>query len=296
MPGDGHAIDAFGVGEHVLPGHRRREVPGETAAHRPIRLKLGQPHLLRPPRRQPLRAPGVVDHVVRPGDLLRRQCVLVLVARDPGGDAKGRLFDHIGHHRRRCAGRRARAARVIAAAEQQRSPHQRPACTHRPTQAPNHAEESLLRELFFRSLPHSAVPARTAGASLSSLAMPQTLDGQLVVAISSRALFDFEEENRLFESHDDRAYMALQLGRLEQPAPPGVAFSLVRKLLAFNLSGQPPRGGSGHPVAQRSGLGHAGLSLGPALRVAGAARRVHARRGPVALSEATGGQSLPVGQ
>jgi 5'-nucleotidase len=64
--------------------------------------------------------------------------------------------------------------------------------------------------------------------------MPVTLDGQLVVAISSRALFDFEEENRLFETGDDRAYMKLQLDRLEQPALPGVAFSLVRKLLAFN--------------------------------------------------------------
>ena len=64
--------------------------------------------------------------------------------------------------------------------------------------------------------------------------MPSTLDGQLVVAISSRALFDFEEENRLFESSDDRAYMQLQLQRLEQPARPGVAFSLVHKLLAFN--------------------------------------------------------------
>ncbi|MDH5338623.1 MAG: 5'-nucleotidase [Rubrivivax sp.] len=64
--------------------------------------------------------------------------------------------------------------------------------------------------------------------------MPASLDGQLVVAISSRALFDFEEENRLFESHDDRAYMQLQLQRLDQPAHPGVAFSLVNKLLAFN--------------------------------------------------------------
>jgi 5'-nucleotidase len=64
--------------------------------------------------------------------------------------------------------------------------------------------------------------------------MPATLEGQLVVAISSRALFDFEEENRLFEAGDDQAYMQLQLRRLDQPAPPGVAFSLVRKLLAFN--------------------------------------------------------------
>ena len=64
--------------------------------------------------------------------------------------------------------------------------------------------------------------------------MPASLEGQLVVAISSRALFDFEEENQLFEQGDDRAYMKLQLDRLEVPARPGVAFSLVRKLLAFN--------------------------------------------------------------
>ncbi|MFP8834667.1 5'-nucleotidase [Hydrogenophaga sp. XSHU_21] len=64
--------------------------------------------------------------------------------------------------------------------------------------------------------------------------MPVTLDGKLVVAISSRALFDFEEENRLFETGDDKAYMQLQLQRLDQPAAPGVAFSLVHKLLAFN--------------------------------------------------------------
>jgi 5'-nucleotidase len=67
--------------------------------------------------------------------------------------------------------------------------------------------------------------------------MPVSLEGQLVVAISSRALFDFEEENRLFESADDRAYMHLQLQRIDQPARAGVAFSLVRKLLAFNAGG-----------------------------------------------------------
>jgi 5'-nucleotidase len=66
--------------------------------------------------------------------------------------------------------------------------------------------------------------------------MGVSLDGKLVVAISSRALFDFEEENQIFEQGDDRAYMQLQLQRLDQPAKPGVAFSLVRKLLAFNDS------------------------------------------------------------
>ncbi len=71
-------------------------------------------------------------------------------------------------------------------------------------------------------------------------AMPISLDGQLVVAISSRALFDFEEENQVFEASDDHAYMRLQLERVDQPAKPGVAFSLVNKLLAFN-AGDAPR-------------------------------------------------------
>lgn len=70
-------------------------------------------------------------------------------------------------------------------------------------------------------------------------AMPVSLEGQLVVAISSRALFDFEEENRVFEANDDRAYMQLQLERLERTAKPGVAFSLVNKLLAFNAPAAP---------------------------------------------------------
>jgi 5'-nucleotidase len=70
----------------------------------------------------------------------------------------------------------------------------------------------------------------------SICAMPVSLHGQLVVAISSRALFDFEEENRVFEGADDQAYMQLQLQRLDIPARPGVAFSLVNKLLAFNTA------------------------------------------------------------
>ncbi|MFJ2992525.1 5'-nucleotidase [Pandoraea sp. NPDC087047] len=68
--------------------------------------------------------------------------------------------------------------------------------------------------------------------------MPITLENKLVVAISSRALFDFEEENRVFDagvaSGDDQSYMQYQLDRLDKPAPAGVAFPLVQKLLAFN--------------------------------------------------------------
>lgn len=60
------------------------------------------------------------------------------------------------------------------------------------------------------------------------------LTDKLVVAISSRALFDFEAENKIFEDGDDREYMRLQRDLLDEPAKPGVAYSLIKKLLVFN--------------------------------------------------------------
>lgn len=64
--------------------------------------------------------------------------------------------------------------------------------------------------------------------------MSVSLSDKLVVAISSRALFDFEDENRVYETGDLRSYEALQRERLNVPARPGVAFALIRKLLALN--------------------------------------------------------------
>jgi 5'-nucleotidase len=64
--------------------------------------------------------------------------------------------------------------------------------------------------------------------------MPANLDDKLVVALSSRALFDFEEENAVFKESDPAPYQKLQLERLDRPAAEGVAFKLVKKLLAFN--------------------------------------------------------------
>src|SRR3990167_5249125 len=81
--------------------------------------------------------------------------------------------------------------------------------------------------------PATSTPASTASAGLGTSGVPPP-DGHLVVALSSRALFDFEAENRVFESTDDHAYMQLQLQQLDEPARPGVAFALARKLLAFN--------------------------------------------------------------
>ena len=91
----------------------------------------------------------------------------------------------------------------------------------------------------------------TAARRGNNFIMVANLDGQLVVAISSRALFDFEEENRVFEAghsaeavagiKQDAAYMTMQLDRLDVPAKPGVAFSLVKKLLAFNQAPEIPQ-------------------------------------------------------
>ena len=67
--------------------------------------------------------------------------------------------------------------------------------------------------------------------------MALSLVDKLVVAISSRALFDFEEENRVYEEGDLQTYEALQRDRLTVPAKPGVAFPLIRKLLALNTGG-----------------------------------------------------------
>src|SRR6218665_1397015 len=83
----------------------------------------------------------------------------------------------------------------------------------------------------------AAADHRTEPVRECEVTMAVTLTDKLVVAISSRALFDFEAENRVFERGNDRAYVALQRQRIDEPAAPGVAFSLVRKLLAFNSAG-----------------------------------------------------------
>ena len=65
--------------------------------------------------------------------------------------------------------------------------------------------------------------------------MPVSFDGKLVVAISSRALFDLEESNRVFEQDGIEAYYQYQLEHEDEVLAPGIAFALVRKLLALNV-------------------------------------------------------------
>jgi len=64
--------------------------------------------------------------------------------------------------------------------------------------------------------------------------MPATFDGKLVVAISSRALFDLEESNRVFVDQGVEAYYRYQREHEDQVLEPGIAFSLVKKLLSLN--------------------------------------------------------------
>lgn len=61
----------------------------------------------------------------------------------------------------------------------------------------------------------------------------------LTVAISSRALFDLEDSHTLFEAQGIDAYAAHQRSREDDVLEPGIAFPLVRKLLALN-DGAPP--------------------------------------------------------
>jgi 5'-nucleotidase len=56
----------------------------------------------------------------------------------------------------------------------------------------------------------------------------------LVVAISSRALFDLEDSHALFEREGLEAYAAFQRAHEDELLQPGIAFPLVRKLLALN--------------------------------------------------------------
>lgn len=58
----------------------------------------------------------------------------------------------------------------------------------------------------------------------------------LVVAITARALFDLEDSHGLFEAEGVEAYSDHQREREDDVLEPGIAFPLVRKLLALNAS------------------------------------------------------------
>lgn len=59
---------------------------------------------------------------------------------------------------------------------------------------------------------------------------------KLVIAISSRALFNRDESHGIYEQDGVDAYTRHQINHEDEPLEPGVAFPLVKKLLALNQS------------------------------------------------------------
>jgi 5'-nucleotidase len=64
--------------------------------------------------------------------------------------------------------------------------------------------------------------------------MPVTLSNKLVVAISSRALFNLDESHKVFEDQGLEAYRQYQIEREETILPKGDAYNFVEKLLHIN--------------------------------------------------------------
>jgi 5'-nucleotidase len=67
-------------------------------------------------------------------------------------------------------------------------------------------------------------------------------EDSLVIGISSRALFDLDEEDRVFRDEGTEAFIAYQQVHEDEIIKPGVAFPLVKELLGLNERlGTPPK-------------------------------------------------------
>ncbi|AYQ26912.1 MULTISPECIES: 5'-nucleotidase [unclassified Polaromonas] len=64
--------------------------------------------------------------------------------------------------------------------------------------------------------------------------MPYPIEKKLVIAVSSRAVFDMDEANSVFEEQGVEAYRRFQLLHLNTPFNRGVAFPFIRRLLRLN--------------------------------------------------------------
>lgn len=69
--------------------------------------------------------------------------------------------------------------------------------------------------------------------------MPDLSVPTLTVAITTRALFDLEDSHAVFEAQGIDAYAEHQRAHEDDVLEPGIAFPLVRKLLALNIDAPP---------------------------------------------------------
>ncbi|MEN9354549.1 MAG: hypothetical protein RL318_1874 [Fibrobacterota bacterium] len=60
------------------------------------------------------------------------------------------------------------------------------------------------------------------------------IEEKLVIAVSSSALFDLSEPDRVFRTQGEDAYRAYQRTHEHEPLPAGVAFPFVKRLLSLN--------------------------------------------------------------
>lgn len=71
--------------------------------------------------------------------------------------------------------------------------------------------------------------------------MAYSLEHRLVIGISTRALFDLQNENRIFEEQGVEAYAAYQRAHENEVLKPGPGFALIQGLLSLNREEQEKR-------------------------------------------------------
>ena len=68
--------------------------------------------------------------------------------------------------------------------------------------------------------------------------MAVSLEGKIVIGVSSRALFDLDEENKIFVHQGVEAYSKYQKEHENVILKPGIAFPLVKALQKLNYEGR----------------------------------------------------------
>lgn len=107
--------------------------------------------------------------------------------------------------------------------------------------------------------------------------MSVQLEGKLVVGISSRALFDLEEENEIFEREGLEAYSKYQMEHESDILRPGTAFPLIKALQNLNADGRNltetiimSRNNTNTSLRIFNSIEHYGLNISRAAMVSGA--------------------------
>ncbi len=89
-------------------------------------------------------------------------------------------------------------------------------------------------------LDHKA-PCATLYSVIGDKLMPVNLENYLVIGISSRALFDLEKENKIFEEEGLESYIKFQIEHQDDLLKPGTGFHLVEKILKLNRKSKAKR-------------------------------------------------------